>query len=113
MTLLTLSRTFKLSSKEQKNLKPDYESITKPSRIIKIIPTGFIKEFVKRYNLKCSQPEFDESNIYLSNKAGPFGKATLTALDSLLNYSYPLMQAIFNITDIKGSDYFSKSYSFA
>ncbi|AKN79252.1 RNA-dependent RNA polymerases [Alternaria brassicicola mitovirus] len=113
MTLLTLSRTFKLSSKEQKNLKPDYESITKPGKVSKIIPTGFIKEFVKRYNLKCSHPIFDEKNIYLSNKAGPFGKATLTALDSLLNYSYPLMQAIFNITDIKGSDYFSKSYSFA
>jgi hypothetical protein len=113
MTILTLSRTFKLSSKEQKNLKPDYESITKSGRITKIIPTGFIKDFVKRYNLKCSHPEFDDKNIYLSNKAGPFGKATLTALDSLLNYGYPLMQAIFNITDIKGSEYFSKSYSFA
>lgn len=114
MTILTLSRTLKVNSKEKKLLKPDYDSITKPGRITKIIPTGFIKEFVIRYNLKCSHPEFDiDKNIYLSNKAGPTGKATLTALDTLLSYSYPLMQAIFNITCNKGSEYFSKSYSFA
>jgi hypothetical protein len=114
MTILSLSRTLKPNSKEKKNLKPDYDSITKPSKITKIIPTGFIKEFVKRYNLQCEHPEFDKSkNIYLSNKAGPHGKATLSAMDSLLSYSYPLMQAIFNITDKNGSDYFSESYSYA
>jgi hypothetical protein len=114
MTILSLSRTLKLKGKEKDKLKPDYDSITRPGRINKIIPTGFIKEFVKRYNLKCDHPEFDESkNIYLSNKAGPHGKATLSAMEGLLNYSYPLMQAIFNITSLKGSDYFSKSYTFA
>jgi hypothetical protein len=114
MTILSLSRTLKPNAQEKKNLKPDYESITKPGKITKIIPTGFIKEFVSRYNLKCSHPEFDENNnIYLSNKAGPHGKATLTALDTIMLYSYPLMQAIFNITCDKGSDYFSKSYSYA
>jgi hypothetical protein len=114
MTLLTLSRSFTLDSKERKNLKPDYDSITRPSSIKKIIPTGFINEFVKRYNLTCEHPSFDiNRNIYISNKAGPHGKATLSAMDSLLSYSYPLMQAIFNITDMNGSDYFSKSYSYA
>jgi len=114
MTLLSLSRTFTLNVQERKNLKPDYDSITKPGSIKKIIPTGFITEFVKRYNLKCEHPTFDQyKNIYISNKAGPHGKATLSAMDSLLSYSYPLMQAIFNITDSNGSDYFSKSYSYA
>jgi hypothetical protein len=114
MTILSLSRTLKLKGKEKDKLKPDYDSITRPGKINKIIPTGFIKEFVKRYNLKCDHPDFDESkNIYLSNKAGPHGKATLSAMEGLLNYSYPLMQAIFNITSLKGSDYFSKSYTFA
>jgi len=113
MTILCLSRSLKVSGKNKSKLKPDYESITRPGKINKIIPTGFIKEFVERYNLKCNHPEFDDKDIYLSNKAGPQGKATLTALDSLIHYSYPLMQAIFNITCNKGSDYFSKSYSFA
>jgi len=114
MTILTLSRTLKPNNKERKLLKPDYESITRPGKITKIIPTGFIKEFVTRYNLKCDHPEFDEkNNIYLSNKAGPHGKATLTALNTLMLYSYPLMQAIFNITCDKGSEYFCKSYSYA
>jgi len=114
MTILSLSRTLKLEAKDKNKLKPDYDSITKPGKINKIIPTGFIKEFVTRYNLKCEHPTFDKSkNIYLSNKAGPHGKATLSAMDSLLNYSYPLMQAIFNITSKEGSDYFSESYTFA
>jgi hypothetical protein len=104
----------KPNSKERKKLLPDYNSITKPSRINKIIPTGFITEFVKRYNLKCTHPKFDEKqNIYLSNKAGPHGKASLSAMDGLLNYSYPLMQWIYDITDEEGVNYFNRSYSFA
>jgi hypothetical protein len=113
MTILCLSRTLKPTTKERKNLKPDYESITRPGNMKKIIPTGFIKDFVSQYKLKCDHPSFDKKDIYLSNKAGPHGKATLTALDSLHSYSYELMQAIFNITSQEGSDYFSESYSYA
>jgi hypothetical protein len=112
-TILCLSRTLKPNSSEKKNLKPDYNSIIKPGKITKIIPTGFIKEFVRRYELKCSHPSFDKSQIYLSNKAGPSGKTTLTALELITKYSYDLMQCIFNITDKEGSDYFSESYSYA
>jgi hypothetical protein len=114
LTLLCLSRTLKPNSKERKNLQPDYDSITKPSRITKIIPTGFINEFVSKYNLKCSHPKFDENkDIYLSNKAGPHGKASLSAMDGLLRYTYPLMQYIYDITDEEGVNYFNRSYTFA
>jgi hypothetical protein len=114
MTILCLSRTLKPNSKEKKKIIPDYKSITKPGRISKIIPTGFIAEFVKKNNLKCAHPKFDEAvNIYLSNKAGPHGKASLSAMDGLLNYSYPLMNWIYNLTDDAGIDYFNRSYSFA
>jgi hypothetical protein len=92
MTILCLSRTLKPNSIEKKKIIPDYNSITKPGKITKIIPTGFIVEFVRKNNLKCDHPKFDEGeNIYLSNKAGPHGKASLSAMDGLLNYSYPLM----------------------
>nr|QIR30230.1 RNA-dependent RNA polymerase [Plasmopara viticola lesion associated mitovirus 6] len=113
MTILCISRSMKPVGKERKKLLPDYESITKPGRITKIIPTGFIKDFVKRNKLVCDHPEFDIKNVYLSNKAGPHGKATLTALESLRNYTYPLMQAIFNITSESGATYFSESYSYS
>jgi hypothetical protein len=114
MTILCLSRTLKPNSKEKKKIIPDYNSITKPGKITKIIPTGFIAEFVRKNNLKCDHPKFDEGeNIYLSNKAGPHGKASLSAMDGLLNYSYPLMNWIYNLTDDAGIDYFNRSYSFA
>lgn len=113
MTILTLSRTLEAKGKEKLKIKPDYDSITKPSKIMKIIPTGFIKKFVNDFNLKMSKPEFDTKSIYISNKAGPNGKATKTAYSSLLSYSYDLMASIFKITDQKGIDYFQSQYNYA
>jgi hypothetical protein len=113
MTLLCLTRSIILNNKERKTLKPDYESITKPGRIVKTIPSGFIKDFVAKHRLNSSRPKFDDKNIYLSNKAGPIGKATLTAMQSLCSYSYDLLQSLFNITTESGIEYLSKSYSYA
>nr|UPW42141.1 MAG: putative RNA dependent RNA polymerase [Zhejiang mito-like virus 10] len=114
MTILCLSRTLKPKGKELRKLTPDYESITRPGKITKVIPTGFINEFVSKYKLKCDHPKFDESkDIYLSNKAGPHGKASLSAMDGLLKYTYPLMQWIYHLTDEEGVNYFNRSYSYA
>jgi hypothetical protein len=113
MTILCLTRSLVLNNKERKNLVPDYESITRPGKIEKTIPTGFIKDFVRKHRLNSPRPKFDDKNIYLSNKAGPIGKATLTAMQSLCSYSYDLLQSLFNITTESGVDYLSKSYSYA
>lgn len=113
LTILCLSRTLKPEGKEKSKIKPDYDSITKPGKIEKTIPTGFIKEFVKRYNLHMEKPKFEMSNIYLSNKAGPNGKATKSCYNSLLSYSYYLMASIFKITDQAGIEYFQSQYNYA
>jgi hypothetical protein len=49
----------------------------------------------------------------LSTKAGPEGPAVVKSYDSLLCYSYPEMQAILNLTDKDGQDFFTKSYRYA
>jgi hypothetical protein len=113
MTILCLTRSINLNNRERKSLKPDYDSITRPGGISKTIPTGFIKEFVNKHKLNSSRPVFDDKNIYLSNKAGPVGKATLTAMQTLCSYSYDLLQSLFKITSESGIDYLSKSYSYA
>jgi hypothetical protein len=121
MTLLCLSRTLVPNPKERKLIKPDYESITKQGIVKKHIPTGFITEFVRKYKLKINKDnpyesdllKFDKEKIYLSNKAGPDGKATLTSLNSLSKYSYTDLQLLFNLTDQSGIDYITQSYKFA
>jgi hypothetical protein len=112
LSILNISRSWTLSGKDRNKLIPDYESITKPGRVLKIIPTGFIKEFVKKNRLSMDKPKFDKKNIYISNKAGPIGKATKSAMKTLFSYSYDLMASIFKITDQAGIDYFSSSYKF-
>ncbi|QUP79244.1 RNA-dependent RNA polymerase [Botryosphaeria dothidea mitovirus 2] len=112
MTILTLTRTLTLDNKEKKMLKPDYESITRPGRIVKTIPTGFITKFVEEFSLQDQQPVFETKNIYLSNKAGPVGKATLTALSTICSYPYELIQSLYKITSESGIKYFDDSYNF-
>jgi hypothetical protein len=111
-SILNISKSLTLSKKDKDKLLPDYESITKQGRIMKIIPTGFIKDFVARHRLFSTKPAFDIKNVYISNKAGPVGKATKSAFKTLFSYSYELMANIFKITDQSGIDYFSESYKF-
>jgi len=63
--------------------------------------------------LSRNLPTFSKKDLYLSNKAGPDGPATLTAYHNLLHYSYEEMQSIFNITDQEGVDFFCRSYKYA
>jgi len=110
LTILNFSRSFQLG-KEWKKVKPDYSSITNPSEMKIVIPSGYIKKFIKDFNIKTSMPTFDKKNIYLSSKAGPQGPATLTAHNNLLLYNYYEMQGIFNLTDEAGREFFIKSYN--
>jgi hypothetical protein len=61
--------------------KLNLSTITDGSKCSYTIPTGFIKTFVKKYNLKLEEKDmiFSPVDFYLSNKAGPQGKSTLTA----------------------------------
>jgi len=92
---------------------PNYKVITDKPKGNFIIPSGVINKFVKEFNLKLEQPSFKKSDIYLSSKAGPHGPATLTSQNSLLLYNYPEMQAIFNLTDEEGQEFFMSSYRYA
>jgi hypothetical protein len=111
MTILTLSRALEVKGKDKEKLVPDYDSIIKPGRITKIIPTVFIKEFVKKNKLK-REIKFDLNSNYVSNKSGPIGKATLTAMSSLFSYTYPLMSMIYKITNEAGINFFNSSYTY-
>jgi len=105
LTILILTRTISLNKDLRSKIKPDYESITKPSGMNKIIPTGFIKEFCKTYKLNSNKPAFKEEYLYLSNKAGPNGKATLSALSNIINYDTNEINYLKSLTDAEGSTY--------
>jgi len=111
MTILTLSRTFVLRGVERKKLVPDYSSITNPGKVTHCIPTGFIRNFAK--GMKLGSLSFDSKEIYLSNKASPAGKATLTAMSSLLSFNYYQLQLLFNLTCEKGASWLASQYKFA
>jgi hypothetical protein len=111
-TILNFTRSWDLTDKEWKKIKPDYKSITDNSKMNYIIPSGYINKFVKEFRLKSPHPEFDKmKDVYLSTKAGPSGPATLSSQQDLLNFSYPMMDNILKITTSEGGDFFCKNYS--
>jgi hypothetical protein len=116
LTLLIFNRSLDLNKYEMKkklrNL--DYSSITNPQTSNYTIPTGFIKKFVKDYNLTISEEsmKFTLKDIYLSVKGGPQGKASNTALCDFNNYNYYLLQNLYNLTSLEGIEYLSKSFTY-
>jgi len=111
-TILNFTRSWDLNSNEWNKIKPDYKSITDPSKMNLIIPSGVINQFVKEYGLKSDHPSFDKTkDVYLSTKAGPNGPATISCQEDLLNFDYPMMDKILKITDSNGQDFFCKNYS--
>jgi len=113
LTILNFSRGWVLLKQDWDKVLPNYKVITDKPKGNFIIPSGVINKFVKEFNLKLEQPSFKKSDIYLSSKAGPHGPATLTSQNSLLLYNYPEMQAIFNLTDEEGQEFFMSSYRYA
>jgi hypothetical protein len=112
-TILTLSRALKSDTKTIKKLEAEvrFDTITDKNNSKKIIPTGFIKSFVRSFRLKSQTPVFDKKDIYLSNKSGPNGKSTLTAMLSLYHHGYTGLQDLFNLTDSAGVDYLTKQFN--
>jgi hypothetical protein len=111
-TILNFTRSWDLTDKEWRKIKPDYKSITDNSSMSHIIPSGYINKFVKEFRLKSPTPGFDKmKDVYLSTKAGPSGPATLSSQNDLLNFSYPMMDNILKITTSEGGDFFCKNYS--
>lgn len=91
LTIILLSRT--LVPREGEVLKPNYSTITNPGPAKRYtVPRGIIRKFVKHYNLSHSKPEFKASNVYLSTKGSPSGKASLSAPKGILALSYTQMQ---------------------
>nr|UYL95350.1 MAG: RNA-dependent RNA polymerase [Baoshan Mitov tick virus 1] len=90
LTILMFNRSIDLPNKERvkNHMKTNYKTITDGPRSKYTIPTGFIKKFVKDFNLKLSEEELtlNPTDFYLSNKGGPQGKATLTAHRSWLTF---------------------------
>lgn len=86
-----MTRLLVLSEKESKEL--DLTTITEPgpSRVY-VIPRGVIRRFVKEYGLRAEKPQFSVSDVFLSVKGSPNGKASLSAVKSILALSYSQMQ---------------------
>jgi len=83
-----------------------------PSKMKHIIPSGIINKFVKEFSLKSPHPVFNKkTDVFLSTKAGPNGPATLSAMQDLLNFDYPMMDNLLKITDSNGGDFFCKNYT--
>jgi hypothetical protein len=116
LTLLIFNRSLDLNKYEMKkkmrNL--DYSSITSEQKRNYIIPSGFIKEFVNKNNLQISEEsmKFTLKDIYLSQKGGPQGKASNTALNNFCNYNYLSLQRLFNVLSPEGVDFISKAFSY-
>jgi hypothetical protein len=55
---------------------------------------------------------FSLKDIYLSQKGGPQGKASNTALVNFCNYNYMSLQRLFNVLSEEGIDYISKTFSY-
>lgn len=112
LTLLLITRSFQWTKDVQNNILPKYETITDKPKSNYIINSGFINKFVSHFNLKKNKPSFDKSKIYLSNKGGPNGPATLTSHYNLLNYNYDNLQLLYNLTDEEGQKFITDQYNF-
>nr|UPW42199.1 MAG: putative RNA dependent RNA polymerase [Xinjiang mito-like virus 61] len=112
LTILLLSRTLKLEGSQKDKLKPNYQTIIEQSKEKKILPSGYINYFVKRFQLKSARPKFSRDNIYLSTKAGPHGPATISAQDSVVKHRFHVLKWLGNLTDTVGFNYLMDSVRF-
>jgi hypothetical protein len=90
-------------------VKPNWNSIVDPCKGYIEISESLVSDFVKDFNLYKGLPSFNSSDISLSNKAGPQGPASMTALKNLSLYDKDLINDLYNLTDTIGQLYLSKS----
>nr|QIQ28428.1 putative RNA-dependent RNA polymerase [Fusarium sacchari mitovirus 1] len=116
LTLLIFNRSLDLNKYEVKKKKKnlDYSSIIDEQKMNYTIPTGFIKSFVKKFNLKIkeSDMEFTLKDVYLSVKGGPQGKASNTALNNFGNYNYQQLDNLFKLMSPSGVEFIVKSFNY-
>lgn len=115
LTILLVTRAFTLSNKEWDKIQPNFNSITDESSCKITIPAGVINKFVNDFNLKAGKYalDFSKSNVYLSQKAGPQGPATLTALDNIQHLQPEEVDNLMNITDESGKDWLVSQINYA
>lgn len=111
LTLLGISRT--LVPKKREIIPINWKTITDPSKVNKeyIIPIGFIKRFVKDFDLFLVKPKATIDTFYVSTKAGPQGPSTLSIIKSILYLNYYQMQWILDLTSKEFHDFFCNLYS--
>jgi hypothetical protein len=95
-TLLSLTRGLKPTKAEDKKIKYDLSPITAPSKgtTMGSVPGWFIKEFVRRNDLRRKLPEYSVKDHYLSTKGGPSGKSTWASQWSHLFYKQDLILSL-------------------
>jgi hypothetical protein len=110
LTILNFSRSWELSDSEWNRVKPDFKSISSPQKRDFYIFESYLSDFVKDFNLKLPSPKFKYSNVYMSEKAGPQGPASKTAMMNLSLYDEETKLALTNITDKNGRVFLDASF---
>lgn len=97
LTLLCISRAIK--PKKGEDIPVSYDTITAKSKAKRdyTIPAWFMKWFVMYYKLSPAKPSYTFSDLYLSNKQGPAGPSTSTALYSFKYYSIELVERMLSL----------------
>jgi hypothetical protein len=88
LTLFYYTRSVSPTIKEQKKLKPNFDTIVKHNhKKFYTIPSWFVKTFVLKYKLSSNVPEYSNELHYISSKSSPYGKATLNSTYGLFSMS--------------------------
>nr|UFP63223.1 RNA-dependent RNA polymerase [Melanconiella theae mitovirus 1] len=97
LTSLLISKALIPSRAELDSVQPDYSTITDPYKGKEwTIPTPFIRDFVKFYNLKLDHPEYTDKTHILSTKGSPWGKSSMSSFH-VWRLPYHLLGSIFGI----------------
>jgi hypothetical protein len=110
---LNFSRSWELSESEWKQVKPNYDNITKPQKCDFHIFDQYLLDFVKDFKLKLPLPKFDLKDVSISLKGGPQGPASKTALMNLDVYTQDEIKALQSLIDDFGKDFLIDSFKIA
>jgi hypothetical protein len=110
LTILNFSRSWELSESEWTKVKPNYHTITDPPKGELSIDDKYLSDFVKDFNLKLDTPKFTLSDIFMSEKAGPQGPASKTAMMNLPLYDEEEKSWLKDLTDKFGSTFLDLSF---
>jgi len=110
---LNFSRSWVLNAKEQSKVlkNTSFKSITETCKGKLIIDEKFLSDFVKDFNLKRPLPQLTLKDFYMSEKSGPQGPASKTAMMNLPLYTKEEKSWLLNLVDGKfGKDLIELSF---